>query len=147
WVAGASVNWTGFSSHERRRRVSLPSYPFQKEHYWMGLPEQSLGPVAQQGEPAQQRNVADWLYVPSWKPALQEPRRVTREQKPLRWLVFGSGAEFDARLRDRLAEKGDVVTTVVAGDRFVRVDAGTYELQPQLRTDYDTLLKELRADG
>ena len=61
--------------------------------------------------------------------------------------MFGTGTEFDARLGERLAEKGDVVTTVVAGDRFVRLDPATYELQPQSRTDYDALVKELRADG
>ena len=110
WVAGASVNWTRFSRHERRRRVSLPPYPFQKEHYWIGLPEQSSGTVAQESEPAQQRNVGDWFYVPSWKPALQEPRRgATGEPKPSRWLVFGSGTEFDSRLRERLAEWARVV--------------------------------------
>ena len=123
WAAGATVNWTGFSKHERRRRVSLPSYPFQKEHYWMGLAEQPSGTVSLEGEPDQQRNVGDWFYVPSWKPALQEPRRAaTGEHKPARWLVFGTGGEFDSRLGERLAEKGDVVTTVVAGDQFVRVD-------------------------
>ena len=117
WAAGATVNWTGFSKHERRRRVSLPSYPFQKEHYWMGLAEQPAGTVGQEGEPGQQRNVGDWFWSELEAERVQEPRRAaTAEHTLSRWLVFGTGTEFDSRLGERLAEKGDVVTTVVAGD-------------------------------
>jgi amino acid adenylation domain-containing protein len=35
WVAGAAVDWTGFAQHERRRRVTLPTYPFERKRYWI----------------------------------------------------------------------------------------------------------------
>jgi len=35
WVAGAAIDWTGFARHERRRRVTLPTYPFEKKRYWI----------------------------------------------------------------------------------------------------------------
>ena len=31
---GVSVNWTGFDSGYPRRRVQLPTYPFQRERFW-----------------------------------------------------------------------------------------------------------------
>jgi acyl transferase domain-containing protein len=34
WLGGANVDWTGLHSHPRRR-VSLPTYPFARERYWM----------------------------------------------------------------------------------------------------------------
>src|SRR5262249_4332351 len=36
WVNGASVDWAGFHETERRRRVSLPTYPFERRSYWIG---------------------------------------------------------------------------------------------------------------
>jgi acyl transferase domain-containing protein len=36
WLHGVRVDWAGFYAHERRRRVSLPTYPFQRERYWVG---------------------------------------------------------------------------------------------------------------
>ena len=36
WVAGATVDWQGFYRNERRRRVVLPTYPFERKRY---LPE------------------------------------------------------------------------------------------------------------
>jgi phthiocerol/phenolphthiocerol synthesis type-I polyketide synthase E len=38
WLAGAAVEWSGLYTHERRRRVPLPTYPFERRRHWLGLP-------------------------------------------------------------------------------------------------------------
>ncbi|MFP3940065.1 MAG: beta-ketoacyl synthase N-terminal-like domain-containing protein, partial [Thermoanaerobaculia bacterium] len=35
WVAGVEVDWAGYRRDERRRRVPLPTYPFQRRQYWV----------------------------------------------------------------------------------------------------------------
>ncbi len=35
WLAGVDVNWPGFYEGERRRRVVLPSYPFERRRHWV----------------------------------------------------------------------------------------------------------------
>jgi amino acid adenylation domain-containing protein len=35
WLAGVPVDWTGFRGEERRRRVMLPTYPFERKRYWV----------------------------------------------------------------------------------------------------------------
>lgn len=35
WLAGVSVNWSRFHSHEQRRRVPLPTYQFDERRYWI----------------------------------------------------------------------------------------------------------------
>ena len=35
YVRGAAVDWEGFDRDYRRRKVSLPSYPFQRQRYWL----------------------------------------------------------------------------------------------------------------
>ncbi len=34
YVRGVSVDWTGFDQDYERRRVVLPTYPFQRQRYW-----------------------------------------------------------------------------------------------------------------
>lgn len=34
WLAGAKIDWQGLYLHERRRRIYLPTYPFEREYYW-----------------------------------------------------------------------------------------------------------------
>ncbi len=45
WTRGVSVDWTGFRGDEKRRRLTLPTYPFQRERYWIDRAEPSA-PVA-----------------------------------------------------------------------------------------------------
>jgi amino acid adenylation domain-containing protein/non-ribosomal peptide synthase protein (TIGR01720 family) len=35
WLAGVEIDWPGFHGGERRRRVSLPAYPFERQRYWI----------------------------------------------------------------------------------------------------------------
>jgi amino acid adenylation domain-containing protein len=36
WLAGCRVDWAGFHAGARRRRVPLPTYPFERRRYWVG---------------------------------------------------------------------------------------------------------------
>lgn len=36
WIAGAPVNWQGLQTGARRRRVPLPSYPFERKQFRLG---------------------------------------------------------------------------------------------------------------
>jgi acyl carrier protein len=35
WLAGVKVDWKAFHKDERRQRLSLPTYPFERRHYWV----------------------------------------------------------------------------------------------------------------
>ncbi|HZF12915.1 MAG TPA: thioester reductase domain-containing protein [Thermoanaerobaculia bacterium] len=35
WLAGVEIDWAGFAAGERRNRVSLPAYPFERQRYWI----------------------------------------------------------------------------------------------------------------
>jgi phthiocerol/phenolphthiocerol synthesis type-I polyketide synthase E len=44
WLAGLPIDWAGFAARERRHRLWLPTYPFERKRYWIDRP--SAGPVA-----------------------------------------------------------------------------------------------------
>jgi len=60
WLAGVEIDWKGFYAHERRRRVPLPLYPFERRRYWLEprraadpaelAPQQQTAPVRAQAE-------------------------------------------------------------------------------------------------
>lgn len=43
WLAGVKVDWPGFHRHERRYRLPLPTYPFERQRCWIDPPEQQPG--------------------------------------------------------------------------------------------------------
>jgi acyl transferase domain-containing protein len=43
WLAGAGIDWAAFAGPGRRRRVRLPTYPFQRTRHWVDQPGGALG--------------------------------------------------------------------------------------------------------
>lgn len=41
WVEGANVDWKAYYSQEQRHRVPLPTYPFERQRYWIQGPKAS----------------------------------------------------------------------------------------------------------
>ena len=35
WQNGVSLDWDAFYAHEKRRRIPLPGYPFERQRYWV----------------------------------------------------------------------------------------------------------------
>jgi len=56
FVRGAHVDWRGFDRDYPRRKVSLPTYPFQRRRYW--VPPRQDAAAQPAGEPADSRPVA-----------------------------------------------------------------------------------------
>ncbi len=38
WLAGGTIDWSAFYANERRQRVPLPTYPFERKRYWIEAP-------------------------------------------------------------------------------------------------------------
>ncbi|MEU4558323.1 acyltransferase domain-containing protein, partial [Actinoplanes sp. NPDC023936] len=39
WESGVDVDWSAFAAGEQRRRITLPTYPFERRRYWIDGPE------------------------------------------------------------------------------------------------------------
>lgn len=39
WLEGVHIDWSRFYARERRRRVPLPTYPFERQSHWIGTSE------------------------------------------------------------------------------------------------------------
>jgi acyl transferase domain-containing protein len=35
WLQGSALDWLKYSAHEHRRRVPLPTYPFERQRFWI----------------------------------------------------------------------------------------------------------------
>ena len=44
WTAGGSLDWAGFHGNEARHRVPLPTYPFERQRYWIDSPLAEAAP-------------------------------------------------------------------------------------------------------
>jgi acyl transferase domain-containing protein len=166
WLGGGRLDWDGYHRGESRRRVALPTYPFERQRYWLGpveevttagaLPAKSNVPTSAMGVPApaapaappgragRARDVGGWFWAPTWKAAGEARQAGPPDAGP--WLVFGHAGGLGGAVRTRLQAAGAVVNLVAPGRGFARRD-GQYELDPGRREDYHALVQELKRSG
>ena len=77
WLAGIKVDWSGFYARERRHRVPLPTYPFERRRYWVEPRKREYDGDTPQGSLRKERDIADWFYIPSWE-RLEDTKNPTK---------------------------------------------------------------------
>jgi acyl transferase domain-containing protein len=51
WLTGVEINWHAYYAGELRHRIPLPTYPFQRESYWIETPQGSAQNAAGASRP------------------------------------------------------------------------------------------------
>lgn len=145
WACGADPDWSQIWGAARRRRVPLPTYPFQRSRYFVE-PGKAMVTTEADILPKRHETVGDFGYRMGWRTAPADcPVDVEVELgAPLTWLVFADEAGLARAAVQRLRAAGHRVITVHAGDAFARTSDDTYTIAPEHgREGYDALLADL----
>lgn len=143
WSIGVDVDWQGFHARQNRRRVSLPTYPFERQRYWIepGTPHARAARAIQGKLP----HIADWFYTPTWQRTpprhLFQPAAFAGNKRC--WLLFGNDSELDRELIALLQAAQQEVILVLPGSHFHASRHHEYVMRPGSRADYEALLREL----
>jgi acyl transferase domain-containing protein len=152
WLAGVDVHWPGLRHKQHRSRLSLPTYPFQRQRYWIEpTPEPGADTTARAKSPGGLRklpHVEEWFHIPSWKRSLPPPRASEDSPGSAPWLVFLGETDVGPRLLAKLEQSGvrDLIRVRVGSD-FEQLDGHTYFLNPGQVEHYEVLLQRLREAG
>lgn len=146
WLAGAHIDWAGFTRHERRQRLPLPTYPFERQRHWVDLPETQPDRAGEQTQAApggKHPDRAAWFYRSTWQKAFLLPDERTPAFSGS-WLIFADASGLGERVAALLRDMGQRVTCVVAGELFAYEQANQrYTLREQEPDDYVTLCNSL----
>ena len=131
WVQGVAVDWKAFHAAEKRRRIPLPTYAFQRKKCWIGpkIGTNWLGEAL--------GKVDDWFYRPGWKSA---PLPAGSASGP--WLVFGE-ENVAAEMRRQNATVIRVARARAAGEKFAALGEDAYVIRASEPGDYAQLLEQL----
>jgi acyl transferase domain-containing protein/acyl carrier protein len=118
YVRGADINWSAFDEPFGRRKVPLPTYPFERQRYWITPPVESSrripAPLVPQARPYPEITPTDthpesnstdqWFYRIAWKQsylpvAASAPAR-------LHWILLADETGVAKQLADRIRSAG-----------------------------------------
>ncbi|MDR4461483.1 MAG: SDR family NAD(P)-dependent oxidoreductase [Nitrospirales bacterium] len=141
WGAGVQVDWSGLQDGHRRQRIVLPTYPFERQRYWVASDQIDTVQVPVSGE--RPPDLSKWFYQPSWKRStlVLKGERCPDEQ----WLVFVDEQSTGGEITGELERQGRPVVIVWPGKGFERCADGIYRVRPDSRDDHELLLRELTS--
>ncbi|MCK5055786.1 MAG: acyltransferase domain-containing protein [Candidatus Aminicenantes bacterium] len=149
WLNGLKIDWKSFYKEERRYRVPLPTYPFERQRYW--IDEDSLsfdvGILAgkSKSKAAKKPDIADWFYLPAWKPNMLPVVEKGENSRTSCWVVFSAGGELSFHLSEWLEQDNQDVVVVEKGVEFCKVAKGKYTVNPGSSNDYHLLFNDISA--
>ena len=137
WLAGVALDWSKFHAGDVRRRVPLPTYPFNRQRFWLEPQAASFAPAA---VPEGRRPANEWLYVPAWTLAPRPPAAAIGRE---RWLVFEDAAGVSAAVSAKARALGIQIVSVTAGGSFAGIVDDRCQIDPAEPGDYRRLLEAL----
>jgi phthiocerol/phenolphthiocerol synthesis type-I polyketide synthase E len=138
WSSGCFVDWRQFWAHEKRGRVHVPIYPYERESFW-------VDPVS--GEPGDARVSQDDgpLYVPTWTET--SPSRASAADDGGAWVVFAHPDEAVTSELIRLTRaQCENVVVVWPGGRYAEKADGSRIVRPREAADHGKLAAAVLED-
>jgi acyl transferase domain-containing protein/thioesterase domain-containing protein len=129
WAAGVDADWPAVvTTPGRRRRVVLPTYPFERVRHWIepgDHPVARSAPLAAEARPdrprAEPRPVSEWASEPTWTALPTLPGQHPAE----RWLIVADpGDPVAPQLATALTAAGAVAVEILGPDQAPAAAAG-----------------------
>lgn len=156
YVEGHRVAWQGLAGDCSRRRVPLPTYPFERKRFWLGgnartspvhtpqaaaerLP--AFTTLSEDAEAPERLN--DCLYHVTWQEQ-EEPDRDPMSDERAAWLILSDQHGVGTALAHTLQRRGHACHVVRPGPTGGSPLPGVWTLDPSHREEFDVLLQSVR---
>ncbi|MFI5957627.1 SDR family NAD(P)-dependent oxidoreductase [Cryptosporangium sp. NPDC051539] len=148
WTLGVPIDWASQRDGGRRRRLALPTYPYERRRYWV---DPDVGPADEARDEADAATggtkflpAEEAASIPVWRRRALPTARPASDA-PASWLIFSPGDGPAEALAAELRGRGAGTFRVSAGDGFADLGDGRFQIDPGSRSDYDALLQALDA--
>ncbi|MCF8171270.1 MAG: amino acid adenylation domain-containing protein [Candidatus Methylopumilus sp.] len=145
WCAGFEIDWALSWPSDRRARVPLPLYPFEKTRHW--LDAEASKPLHMATQLQEKRPLDEWFYIPEWQPTLlPHSAHVTNDHAtPASWLIFSDQSVLCQTLTAQLIRDGHEVICIWKGEEFQATQPKHFTINPNRHADYARLCETLKT--
>ncbi|UCH98497.1 MAG: SDR family NAD(P)-dependent oxidoreductase [Candidatus Aminicenantes bacterium] len=149
WLYGQEIDWDQLYSGKKRKRIPLPTYPFEKHAYPVDvsmLEDLKKGKIQMSQQPGGKKaDIAEWFYLPAWKGSPLPLYPCETVPGDNNWLVLLDEQGVGLALLERLKQAAQDVVIVKKGTGFSTVGPREYTLNVGQESDYVKLFNELHS--
>jgi FkbM family methyltransferase len=143
WCAGVAINWRALHEDTPHRKISLPTYPFERQKYWIEpVAHKEVDTTHNSNTIEKNSDIIRWFYTPNW----QQTSLFGQSQKNTshdRWLIFCDILQIGMQIATRLQQSGLDTVVCWPGEQFQVVSDTTYVIDLCDQQSYHDLLKHL----
>lgn len=136
---GVSIDWQTFYGENTFRKVSAPTYPFEKIRCWPNI-KRSQDQIS-----VSKLEVSNWFYEMKWEKDTSGENE-TIEIKNGTFLVFMDHEDLGQMLVDVLESSGNKCVRIYLKDGYDRLDSFHYNINPRSEADYIRVEQQLSQD-
>jgi len=146
WLRGIDIDWDNFYLKQKRNRLSLPKYSFDKENFSSMDDEGSVTNLLKIEKSISETNdLSQWFYAPMWQQSLHA---ISKEKVLLNSVIyFISEHEVNKKILSKLRNEFERVIVVQAGEEFKQIDNDTFLINMLLDNDYIKLIDVLKNEN
>jgi acyl transferase domain-containing protein/acyl carrier protein len=147
WVEGVSIDWPGFHVNERRNRLALPCYPFERRPFLLDRsPVESIAANAPVVEPERDSSPSNWFYAPMWRQTAHAAAIPDEPSTSRRWLILADDCGIAQQMTARLRARGERVLILERGALFAKLDDERYAVDFKDETSFGDLVAALSGE-
>ena len=155
WESGATIKWQMLCPQVKSKRVSLPSYPFERERFYVdtdtstsqeAVPKTVTSKMSPE-KPVKRNDITDWFYAASWKStpsALLSTRE--RRHEVGGWLVLLDNQGLGRAVANRLNSATAQCITVSTASTF-KQEENNFFIDPADPDHYGMLWEAIDRSG
>ena len=147
WEKGIYFDPEKYHQGEKRGRISLPTYPFVEQKYWIeGNPYEMMSDSGLSQVQGKNYDISKWFYRSLWK---ESEISIEYEDKgqAVNYMVFVDEIGFIKQMMPQIAKNNDHIVYVSRGSRFVKESSNRYMVNPNLESDYEKLFQEVEQEN
>jgi len=155
WVKGLELDWNKLYGDNKPQRISLPTYPFAKERFWVEVPmdahsvvQKSTGEIKIKAFREVEEKIQKMYYSPFWKEASLSG---LGEKSPVSGpvLILSTTDELYLSLKKDLDRSlpGNSVILVKMENSYQEIGPSIFTVNPENEEHFYHLLESLKAKG
>jgi phthiocerol/phenolphthiocerol synthesis type-I polyketide synthase E len=146
WRHGVNIDWMFYYKAEKRKRISLPTYSFDRIKYPTEVDpfEHGMSVNTHSINPNKNQELKNWIYYPVWKSSALSFTEKSIQRKG--YLIFSFSDTFTDSLKTFLLRKEDDQVEIIIGESYKRESKNRYIIDPSETAHYIKLFRELNND-
>ncbi|MGR3219883.1 MAG: SDR family NAD(P)-dependent oxidoreductase [Candidatus Anammoxibacter sp.] len=154
YVNGADIDWQNFYRHCRKNRIELPTYPFQRQRYWIDVSRRlnrSAGLSSQEGvtgNTVEEENIFNVEWESSELQNVNEARfEISTRMAGEKWIILSDKDGLGVKLASMLRTRGAICAVVFYGGTYERTSPDKFTIDSAKAEDFKRFMNDFGVES